>query len=306
MRNGMAGGGAGRRSAAPTGGGTSGSTGSSRRRRRRRKSGGSSSAAAAANIAVAQYLRLVGIFLALLWGEEATVVDASSSSSSAPPPPDDLSATATSVPFRVAGYLPDYRFYIDANATAPFLTDMYLFSIEPPPCSSSSPKTKSLLDGCCLDRDKLDVAEKARAYKREQQQRQQQKNSADDGDIENLKVWVTIGGGGRSDHFLDDLGGCLTDSLSQTFFGSDPTSFGVAAAVDGIDLDCEAFRSQGDYDRYARWIVDAVPVLKRQAATTAKEGRRPLQVSVAVHVGQLLPPQVYQVVDRISTCTRNY
>ena len=55
--------------------------------------------------------------------------------------------------FVVGGYLPDYRAYINVNATAPFLTDLILFSIQPSG------------DGCCLDENHYRLAREAQAYK---------------------------------------------------------------------------------------------------------------------------------------------
>jgi hypothetical protein len=78
--------------------------------------------------------------------------------------------------FVVGGYLPDYRAYINVNATAQFLTDVMLFSIQ---LSG---------DGCCLGERHYRLAREAQAYKQEQ-------------DYGSLRLWVTVGGGGRSDLF---------------------------------------------------------------------------------------------------------
>lgn len=59
--------------------------------------------------------------------------------------------------FVVAGYLPDYRFYINLNATAPHMTDLILFSLEP---STSL----SLKRSCCLGSDHYQKAREAQAY----------------------------------------------------------------------------------------------------------------------------------------------
>ena len=83
--------------------------------------------------------------------------------------------------FIVAGYLPDYRSYINVNATAPFLTDLLLFSIQPP--------ASTKLDGsCCLGEDHYQIAREAQAYKLGQ-------------GYGELRLWVTAGGGGRSESF---------------------------------------------------------------------------------------------------------
>ena len=85
----------------------------------------------------------------------------------------------------VAGYLPDYRFYIDLNQTALFLDDLYLFSIQIDP--SKGPNM--LKDACCLSKDHYNKAQQASTYKQQLSGRP-------------LQNWVTLGGGGRSDGFL--------------------------------------------------------------------------------------------------------
>jgi hypothetical protein len=73
----------------------------------------------------------------------------------------------------VAGYLPDYRSYINVNATAPHLTDLILFSIQP--------NSRGMIGGCCLDSQHYELGRQARSLS------------------PSLKLWVTIGGGGRSE-----------------------------------------------------------------------------------------------------------
>jgi hypothetical protein len=73
----------------------------------------------------------------------------------------------------VAGYLPDYRSYIDVNATAPHLTDLILFSIQP--------HSRGMIGGCCLESKHYELGRQAKAL------------------LPSLKIWVTIGGGGRSE-----------------------------------------------------------------------------------------------------------
>ena len=59
----------------------------------------------------------------------------------------------------VAGYLPDYRFYINLNAASIFLTDLIIFSIAPN-------KDGSIDNACCLDKHHYEKAREAREYKR--------------------------------------------------------------------------------------------------------------------------------------------
>lgn len=162
--------------------------------------------------------------------------------------------------FVVAGYLPDYRFYINVNATARFLTDLILFSVDPRPSQAN------VLDGCCLAAHHYETARQARAFK------QATANGT-------LTLWLTVGGGGRSEFFLQDL-----DRLTTTLIQKAKDE-----GLDGIDLDCESFSSQVAYERYLQWLREAAPIF-RQAG---------LKVSVALHVSQFLYKDVYQLVDRI-------
>lgn len=78
--------------------------------------------------------------------------------------------------FALGGYLPDYRVgNFDANASAPFLTDLMLFSIQP--------HSRGMVGGCCLDSSHFEKAREAKALNND------------------MRLWVTVGGGGRSDAF---------------------------------------------------------------------------------------------------------
>jgi hypothetical protein len=102
--------------------------------------------------------------------------------------------------FLVAGYLPDYRAYINVNSTALYLTDMMLFSLTPESIiqrysvdkemSSSNPS-----GGCCLSSEYFDLAHEARAYKQEHQL------------TKKIRILVTMVGGGRSNGFHELLTG---------------------------------------------------------------------------------------------------
>jgi len=84
--------------------------------------------------------------------------------------------------FVVAGYLPEYRRYININNTAPFLTDLIIFSL--------TPDSKGDLGDCCLEDHHFERARQARAYKQEHYP-----------DANPLKLFLTIGGAGRSKMF---------------------------------------------------------------------------------------------------------
>lgn len=185
---------------------------------------------------------------------------------------DGAAAAAAAAVFRVGGYLPDYRFYIDVNNTSPFLTDLVLFSTSPSPhLSRGSP-----LSACCLDGDKFEAGRRARAYKKERSD----SSSGSSSSSAELKLWLSVGGGGRSDHFLDDLDG-LTSAIRE---------LASKHQLDGVDLDCESFSSQQDYSKYMSWIDAAAPLFHQDG----------LLVSVALHAGQFLHPDVYERIDRVN------
>lgn len=62
----------------------------------------------------------------------------------------------------VAGYLPEYRSYINLNNTVEFLTDVILFSISP-----NARGGGGILGPCCLEPHHYKQAQEARAYKTE-------------------------------------------------------------------------------------------------------------------------------------------
>ena len=80
----------------------------------------------------------------------------------------------------VAAYFPEYRAYINVNNTAPYLTDLLLFSLVP--------NSRGMLGGCCLEDYHFKQAREARAFKQSQTGQK-------------LKLWVTLGGAGRADSF---------------------------------------------------------------------------------------------------------
>jgi GH18 family chitinase len=96
--------------------------------------------------------------------------------------------------FVVAGYLPDYRAYINVNSTTLHLTDMMIFSLTPDSILRRYSNDTVLLSPnqsgrCCLSSEHFDLTRKARAYKQEHQPTEQ------------IRILVTVGGGGRSNGF---------------------------------------------------------------------------------------------------------
>ena len=86
--------------------------------------------------------------------------------------------------FVVAGYLPDYRAYIDLAAAEEHLTDVILFSIQPGPDGQVTGS-----DVCCLGDEHFAMARIARG------------KAAITGRQSQLRIFASIGGAGRSQHF---------------------------------------------------------------------------------------------------------
>ncbi len=83
--------------------------------------------------------------------------------------------------FVIAGYFPDYKSYLDVNNPAKYMTDLILFSISP----SVSGKISD--SQCCLEKVHYFKAREARTFN------------------PNLKIFVSVGGGGRSESFAELL-----------------------------------------------------------------------------------------------------
>ncbi|GKY91287.1 hypothetical protein MPSEU_000101200 [Mayamaea pseudoterrestris] len=166
--------------------------------------------------------------------------------------------------FILGAYLPDYRDYIQVNHSAPFLTDLYLFSAAPADIMGDKQ-----LDDCCLNENHYRTARHARAFKAEQQGQ----------DSRNLRLWLTVGGAGRSDHFLHDLDG-LVESIYRVIKREE---------LHGVSLDCESFSHEDDYSTYQLWITRAANELKANGVS----------VTVTLHVGQYLSKDAYAAVDQL-------
>jgi hypothetical protein len=159
----------------------------------------------------------------------------------------------------IGGYLPDYRFYIDLNQTVLNLTDLYLFSVQPTGSNNQ-------LDACCLGAHHYEQIHQARAYKKQHAAR-------------DLNIWLTIGGAGRSDHFLDNLDGLVNDIRTVSRKHN----------LTGVVLDCEMFRNQQEYANYQNWIMKAAKALRRDG----------IKISVTLHVGQFLLMDLYSHIDQV-------
>ena len=100
-----------------------------------------------------------------------------------------------------------------------------------------------------------------------------------------MQLWVTLGGGGRSSGF-SSIG---KDPDAQRQFLTALVQLVKDQELFGVDFDCEEFSGQQDFRNYLKLILQAADVLHQAN----------VQVSVALHAGQVLPYQVYSIIDRI-------
>jgi len=208
--------------------------------------------------------RVLGLFLAycFCWISIAVAHDANDGS-------DEEGSSAST--FRIAGYLPDYRFGnaegggINLNATAEFVDDLFLFSLAP----QTQLGAAQMFQLCCLRPHHYEAARQAVAHA------SMAKTP--------VKLWITVGGAGRS-HKLSQNPTALLGALQLLLNEHD--------YLRGVDWDGEDFRSHDDYEQYYRLVQRSAGVLHARNDNT--------QVSVTLHVGQTLPPAVYDAVDRIN------
>lgn len=162
----------------------------------------------------------------------------------------------------IAGYLPDYRSYINVNNTAILLTDLILFSLEPSPDGT--------LEGrCCLGSSHYQLAREARSYRAE----------ASKG---SLKIWLTVGGAGRSEGFR-------AFSKSQTgrdLFASNLVELCKREELNGADIDWQDISNESEYEDFLKLLLSASKALH-------KEG-----MLISVTTRQRLPSHVLEEIDR--------
>lgn len=174
------------------------------------------------------------------------------------PSPINKKNKNNNVPF--AGYLPDYR-SIDLNHTAPYLSDLILFSLEVHP--------RGMVGGCCLGKDHYGRARIAKEYYNP-----------------NLKLWVTVGGQGRANGWQE----ICKDPTKRTRFIESMIRLCSREGIQGIDLDWfSSIRSLQDRRDFLDFLTAASPIWQGQG----------LSISIPLHVGQILPEGAYKLVDRI-------
>jgi hypothetical protein len=163
--------------------------------------------------------------------------------------------------FVVGAYLPEHRDYIQVNQSAPFLTDLHLFSAAP-----GEKMGEKQLNNCCLNDHHYNIARQAKAYKAEQ-------------GLGDLRLWLTVGGAGRSEHFLHDTNGLIKAIRNVV----------KEQHLDGVSIDCESFWHDDDYLKYQKWIRQAADILKKDGVS----------VAITLHVGQYLLKDAYADVDQV-------
>ena len=198
------------------------------------------------NLLVYRYLFVLFLLLidTLTFG---TVIESQSSSDSAD--------------FIVAGYLPNYRTYINVNNTALLLTDLILFSVEP--------DSNGNLNGCCLDASHYQLARDARAHKK-------QFSSIP------LQLWVSIGGAGRS----DTLSSLTSNPSLTTSFIQNLITLCHTHQLNGIDWNGNVETDPQD---------TTIPSFLIQLAHALHQHNLLLSITTR----QILPPTVVATVDRI-------
>jgi chitinase len=149
-----------------------------------------------------------------------------------------IGSSAGNDDFIIAGYLPGYRSYINVNNTARLLTDLILFSLEPDKLGA--------LGGCCLEDSHYQLARDARAHKKHFSNKE-------------LKLWISIGGAGRSDAFSH----IAAIKSSRATFIQNLISLCQKRDFDGIDLDWEQPSNKEEYEHYATLIVEAADALHK-------------------------------------------
>jgi len=170
--------------------------------------------------------------------------------------------------FVLAGYLPDYRAYIDLNAL--HLTDVVLFSVQPEPDGKVSGS-----DICCLGDDHYGKARSAQDASVDRHQE--------------LRIFASIGGAGRSQHFAS----IASDPERRKSLIVNLIQLCQTESLRGVDFDWEHPQSQEEFVSYLHLLVEAGHALHQAQ----------LLLSVALHPNQRLTPQLYEIVDRIHLMT---
>jgi hypothetical protein len=157
---------------------------------------------------------------------------------------DPTTATTTSIPkVRIAGYLPDYRIEsVDLNATLALLDDVYLFSLSP-----QIQLGDNMFQACCLQTHHYELLEQAMTTISTMKE------------TPRPKVWVTVGGAGRSHKLTKAPSSIMMRALTKLIF-TDQKRLNIT----GIDWDCELFLDHGDYESYDQLVTAATHIFPPQ------------------------------------------
>ena len=168
----------------------------------------------------------------------------------------------------VAGYLPDYRAYINVNNTATLLTDLILFSIDP--TVSKNDVVNLGVDQCCLDQSHYRLAREARKHR-------------DHFQATPLKLWVSIGGAGRSSGYTSIVG----TKSSQLSFIRNAIELCKTEHLDGVDLDWEGISDQEEYLKYLDFVVLVATELHKEKLLLSITTRRRLTKVVLEQIDRI-------------------
>jgi GH18 family chitinase len=170
--------------------------------------------------------------------------------------------------FIISGYWPEFRTDYDMNTTGLYLTDLMLHSIEPTHDGS--------LTKCCLEEKNFKLAQQVKAYKKE-------KTGKD------LRIWVAVGGWGRSNGFE----GIVSDEKARMRFVFDLLDLCQKYDIGGVDLDWQEPVTREN-------TVKFLALLRTVKVSLGNQG---IKVGTALQRGRELPTKAYRWVDRIHLLT---
>jgi len=167
---------------------------------------------------------------------------------------------AEPTPFRVVGYLPDYRAAEFDISNARNLTDLIVFS--------ASPSPEGILE---LGRLKEMVAwDKLRSFKTR----------------ERVRLILCVGGWERSKNFPE----IAVDPARRKVFVSSAVQLCIAERLDGLDLDWEHPQSQDQQNAYGQLLRELQTAFQPQG----------LVLSVTIAAWQKLPRDAFDAVDTVN------
>ena len=186
----------------------------------------------------------------------------------------------------IGAYLPDYRISnnnYNINASVPHLTDLILFSIQP------NSKGMIISDGsssccCCLQKEHYQIGIRAREYHNP-----------------NLKLWVTIGGAGRSDEFSS----IVANPKSRKRLVGNMVKLSQQYNLYGIDLDTFYPTTQIEYTNYQKFVHQATAASWKKNSNNSyknnEEDIQKLRISVTWSIQRVpLPKSIYPLIDRVN------